>query len=311
MSERKKQTIIAAGFTLLELLVSSAVLAIVLVILLGAMTTTLGLWRNTDNAIAADREGRSANLLLYDELSSAVVPYSKPELWPRVDSNGTFLAFLTRKPADYQNSATGEVGEVVYVEYLVVSNALKRRMVGSRSTYASMLNGDLPSNNTTTDFQILATNIIPAALAMRRTVLGRTAADLEAIARPFVPVSNRGWVVADTNAVIFANRPDLAVGAVYQTNGSWYRIVGTSNSVTTNSSSGAVDTRVDALANLLVYTTVFIETPDGDLPQAIEVNLGATDMGTMANRDLFEADTNIIIRNPGFFHFRATLFPSP
>lgn len=311
MSERRNHTKIAAGFTLLELLVSSAVLAIVLVILLGTMTTTLGLWRNTDNAIAADREGRSANLLLYDELSSAVVPYGKPGLWPRVDSNGTFLAFLTRKPADYQNSATGDVGgEVVYVEYLVVSNALKRRMVGSRNTYVSMLKGDLPSNDKTTDFQILATNIIPAALAMRRTLLGRTPVDLAAIARPFVPVS-RGWVAEDTNAVIFANRPDLAVGVVYQTNNKWYRIVGTSNSVTTNSSSGAVDTRVDALANLLVNTTVFIETPKGDLPQAIEVNLGATDIGTMANRDLFEADTNIIIRNPGFFHFRATLFPSP
>jgi prepilin-type N-terminal cleavage/methylation domain-containing protein len=310
MSERKSHTKIAAGFTLLELLVSSAVLAIVLVILLGTMTTTLGLWRNTDNAIATDREGRSANLLLHDELSSAVVPSGKLGLWPRVDSNGTFLAFLTRKPADYQNSATGEVGEVVYVEYLVVSNALKRRMVGSRKTYASMLNGDLPTSDTTTDFQILATNIIPAALAMRRTLLGRTAADLAAIARPFVPVS-RGWVRAGGNAINFTNRPDLAVGAIYQTNSKWYRIVGTSNSVTTNSSSGTVDTRVDALADLLVYNEFFIETPDGDLPQAIEVNLGATDMGTMANRDLFAADTNIIIRNPGFFHFRATLFPSP
>lgn len=299
------------GFTLLELLVSSAVLAIVLVILLGTMTTTLGLWRNTDNAIAADREGRSANLLLYDELSSAVVPYSKPGLWPRVDSNGTFLAFLTRKPADYQASSSGEVGEVVYVEYLVESNALKRRIVGSRDTHDSMLNGDMPSNNTTAEFQVLATNIIPAALAMRRTVVERTPADLAAITPPFVPIS-RGWVAEDTNAVVFTNRPDLAVGAVYQTNGDrWYRIVGTSNSVTTNSATGAAETRVDALANLLVNTAVFMKTPEGDLPQAIEVNLAATDMGTMANRDLFEQNTNLIIRNPGFFHFRATLFPLP
>jgi prepilin-type N-terminal cleavage/methylation domain-containing protein len=294
------------GFTLIELLVSSAILSLVLGIILGMMTTTLGLWRNTDSAIAADREGRSANLLLYDELGAAVVPYSKPGLWPRVDSNGTFLAFLTRKPPDYQDAASGEVGEVVYVEYLVQSNALKRRMIGGSETYRSMLTGAVPSNNNTVSFQVLATNIIAAETAMRRTRVAREAEDLAAVSRYFVPVS-RGWMAEDTNVVTFVNRPDLAVGQVYMTNGDrWYRIIGT-----TNTDTDAGDSRVDALANLLINTPVFTETPEGDLPQAIEVNLPATDIGAMANMDLYEQNTNMVIRNPGFFHFRATLFPSP
>jgi hypothetical protein len=228
-----------------------------------------------------------------------------------VDSNGTFLAFLTRKPPDYQDAASGEVGEVVYVEYLVQSNALKRRMIGGSETYRSMLTGATPSNNTTVSFQVLATNIIAAETAMRRTMVVREAEDLAAVSRSFVPVS-RGWICGDTNVVTFADRPDLAVGQVYQTNGGrWYRIIGRTNTSITNADSGAVLSRIDALANLLINTQVFTETPEGDLPQAIEVNLPATDMGTMANMDLYNQNTNMVIRNPGFFHFRATLFPSP
>jgi prepilin-type N-terminal cleavage/methylation domain-containing protein len=307
MNSFPRENCAARGFTLLELLVSSAILSLVLAIILGMMTTTIGLWRNTDNAIAADREGRSANLLLYDELSSAFVPHSKPALWPRVASNGTFLAFLTRKPSGYQG---GAAGEIVYVEYLVESNALKRRMVGSGATYAAMLNGTTPSSALPPP-QVLATNIIPAEMAMRRTLVSRTPADLAAITPYFVAVS-RGWRSDDTNLITFTNRPDLSVGSVTRTNdGRYYRIIATTNILLTNSGTGDVTNRIDALANLMVNSPVYFETPAGELPQAIEVNLPATDMGTMANRSLYAGNTNMLIRNPGFFHFRATLFPSP
>jgi prepilin-type N-terminal cleavage/methylation domain-containing protein len=303
---RGPQTSTFSGFSLLEVLVASAVLAVVLSIILGAMTTTISLWRNTDNAIAADREGRSANLLLYDELSSAVVPRSQPRFWPRVESNGTYLAFLTRKPLEYQDASAGDVGEVCFVEYVVENNALKRRFVGSRRTFQSMQQGQFPSGGPE-PFEVLATNIIPAEAAMRRTVVARTKADLEAITPNFVPVS-RGWV-EETNSKTFTNRPDLGVGMNFQDKNNWYRAVDTTTTVTTNSS-GDVTTQVDVSARPLYWTSFFTNTPRGDLPQAIEVNLPATDLGTMANRDLL-ADPNFLVRNPGFFHFRATLFPSP
>jgi prepilin-type N-terminal cleavage/methylation domain-containing protein len=295
------------GFSLLEVLVASAVLAIVLSIMLGAMATTIGLWRNTDNAVAADREGRSANQLLYDDLSSAVVPRSQPKFWPRVESNGTYLAFLTRKPIEYQDQAAGDVGEVCFVEYVVEDNALKRRFTGSRLTHESMRQGKLPAASGSS-FQVLATNIIPAATAMRRTVVARTAADLQAITPNFVPVS-RGWVER-TNTVTFNNRPDLSVGTEFQDKNDWYRVFDTTNIMTTNPATGIVTMRVDAFARPLYWQPTFIVTPRGDRPQAIEVNLPATDLTTMGNRDLLE-DPNFLVRNPGFYHFRATLFPSP
>lgn len=309
----RPQTTAPSGFSLLEVLVASAVLSVVLSIILGAMTTTLSLWRNTDNAIAADREGRSANLLLYDELSSAVVPRSQPWFWPRVESNGTYLAFLTRKPLEYQDASKGDVGEVCFVEYVVEDNALKRRFVGSRRTYESMQQGVFPSGGRDEPFEVLATNIIPAEAAMRRTVVARTKADLDAITPNFVPVS-RGWI-EETNSTTFTNRPDLSIGQEFQAQfgssktTSWYRVSETTNVATTNSS-GDVTIRTDVLARRLFWQATFTNTPRGDLPQAIEVNLAATDLGTMANRDLLE-DPQFLVRNPGFFHFRATLFPSP
>ena len=92
--------------------------------------------------------------------------------------------------------------------------------------------------------------------------------------------------------------PDLSVGMNFQPRlNEWYRVVGITNDS-------------DVLARRLTNQRSFIPTPDGDLPQAIEVNLATADMGTLANRDLLD-DPDIIVRNPGFFHFRATLFPSP
>jgi prepilin-type N-terminal cleavage/methylation domain-containing protein len=291
-----------SAFTLVELLVSSAIMSIVLAILLGTMSASLGLWRNTDSAISADREGRSANVLVHNDLRSAYVPAGKPKLWPSIRSNGTYLAFLTRKASDYQNTAAGDVGEVCFVEYIVEQNALKRRVVGSKDTYGGLVAGRFPTGMTN-PFQVLATNIIPAEAAMRRTLVGQTAKDIAAITPTFVPVT-RGWVVEDTNRVVFTNRPDLSTGQIFETNSRPYKVVEMSNNTNTD------PVTLDAIAQLLVAEPIFTPTEPGDLPHAIEVNLPAADMGTLANRDLL-ANTNILVRNPGFFHFRVTLFPSP
>ena len=60
MTTRARHPAPIAAFTLLEVLVASAVLGIFLVILLGTLSATLAVWRSTDNKVTADREGRSA-----------------------------------------------------------------------------------------------------------------------------------------------------------------------------------------------------------------------------------------------------------
>jgi prepilin-type N-terminal cleavage/methylation domain-containing protein len=54
----------ASGFTLIEVMVSAAILAIVLAVMFSALSTSMSLWRNTDNKIVADREARAVELLL-------------------------------------------------------------------------------------------------------------------------------------------------------------------------------------------------------------------------------------------------------
>ena len=296
-----------AGFTMVELLVSSAVLAIVLTILLGTMTASLGIWRTTGGATAADREGRSANILLLNELRSAVVPEAVPELWPKVASNGTYLGFLLRKPAGYQDIESGEVGQVCFVEYLVESNALKRRFVGSRETRDAMVQQRLPTNSEGV-FHVLATNIITAETAMRSTVVSGNRTDLAVISTNFIPVS-RGWFVETNSTVVLPGLGYLPIGEIYPQKRTplpsppFYRIIGY------KTNTGTPPT-VDALAHPLEFKTNFFVTPEGVLPQAIEVNLAAADADTLQNRDVL-ANTNVTVRSPGFFHFRASLIPSP
>jgi len=155
----------AAAFTLIEVLVSSAVLGIVMFILLSTLGTSLSLWRTTESNISADREGRSANMLLAQDLANAFVP-ANPALWPKVTA--TNLGFLTLRPSGYQ-SAPGDVGDLCYVEYKVEDDpystntyfkALTRSFVGSAATYAAVKGGSLPTPTAGTA-QVLAANVVP------------------------------------------------------------------------------------------------------------------------------------------------------
>jgi len=167
----------------LELLVSSVVLLIVLGIMLAALTTSLRLWRGTENKLSADREARAVELLMEQDLARVVIG-TNFNLWPQID--GRSLQFLTTKPEDYQSGA-GDLGDVCFVEYTFladprdpVGQILVRRFLGSEQTYADVIaKGALPAvdtNNICGDApgcpQLLATNLLTAMTnAVRGTAI--------------------------------------------------------------------------------------------------------------------------------------------
>jgi len=146
------------GFTLVELLVSSAVIGMLMMVLLGVTSTSLNLWRASEEAIAVDREGRAAMALLAQDLGNIVVPEQAPR--PEVDDTTNAmvpLRFLTTKPVDYQRTADGDVGDVCYVEYRFRDNALWRGFAGSAATFAALPAFPQVEDE---DFEVLATNVL-------------------------------------------------------------------------------------------------------------------------------------------------------
>lgn len=159
-----------AAFTLIEVLVSSAVLGIVMFIMLSTLSSSLSLWRTAEGNIATDREGRSANFLLAQDLANVVMA-SNTNLWPKVSNNT--LRFLTLRPADYQTNPNA-VGDLCFVEYRVERDtntkntnfyALTRNFVSSEETYPAVRNGAFPSVNAA-NAQILAANVVPNRRAL-------------------------------------------------------------------------------------------------------------------------------------------------
>ncbi len=153
----RRRSFVQDGFTVLEVLVASAVLAVVLVVMLGTLTTSLSLWRNTEGKMTADREARAAALLLAQDLAGAVLP-PNPGLWPRID-NGV-LRFLTAKPTDYQEDPAENLGDVCYVEYSFAGNSLRRTFRASKETFDAIRGGSFPSGgpSDTAAFNVLSDN---------------------------------------------------------------------------------------------------------------------------------------------------------
>jgi len=154
------------AFSLIEVMVASAVLSIVMAILLGTLSTSMSLWRNTENKLSADREGRAAELLIVQDLGNALMP-DAVDLWPQVtNANGkTFLRFLTTRPIDYQRQDEGNVGDVCFVQYYFSpeEGALFRTFNPSAWTYTNViLEGEFPQVNTN-DAQLVATNLLADA----------------------------------------------------------------------------------------------------------------------------------------------------
>lgn len=150
------------AFTLLELMVSSAVLGIVMMVLLTSVSTGLSLWRNTEQKVSVDREGRVAMQLLAEDLAG-IVNFTNPSFEPRFDgaTNAfTPLRFLTLKSGDYQTNPTTDTGDICYVEYRFENNALKRAMLGSAATFSALRTGAAPQILSSNDFETLATNLL-------------------------------------------------------------------------------------------------------------------------------------------------------
>lgn len=152
------------GFTLLEVLVSSAILAIVMAILLHVLSTSMTTWGVTQGKIEVDVEGRSAYLLLMQDVDNIILT-KDVKLWPmlRTNSGMVSLAFLTTKPLDYQGSLGGDVGDVCYVEYHLDlgKNSLLRSFYPSKWTYENVLSkgqGFPPSSLSKSE--LLSTNVL-------------------------------------------------------------------------------------------------------------------------------------------------------
>lgn len=156
----------APAFTLLEVLVASAIMGIVMFVLVSTANTSLQLWRGTSEKMAVDRDGRSGLALLAWDLQNVIQP-SNVALRPWVNTNlfaggsASFpvLRFLTLKPSDYQTNSA-DLGDVCYVEYRYSNYAITRAFVGSALTFASLTNPTpgFPTN-AATNFETLITNV--------------------------------------------------------------------------------------------------------------------------------------------------------
>jgi prepilin-type N-terminal cleavage/methylation domain-containing protein len=150
----------AAGFTLLELLVSSALIGIIMLILLMTTTGSISIWRGSENAIAVDREGRNALALISDDISNMLpVASDAPEfMQPRfgVWNDLVFMEFLVVRPQDYQDSAGGNVGDVCYVRYRYTDQKIERATADSAATFSALQDQSRPAP---TGFEVLAQNL--------------------------------------------------------------------------------------------------------------------------------------------------------
>lgn len=146
------------AFSLLEVLVAMAVLSVVMLILLQTTAASLGLWKHSENKIAATKEGRAATLAMAQDLQNMVVPAS-PSLWPKARPQS--LAFLVARPPDYQSGASN-AGDVCFVEYRVVyeqqRSFIERGEAESGATLRALTNNP-PRFPVASNFQMLATNV--------------------------------------------------------------------------------------------------------------------------------------------------------
>jgi prepilin-type N-terminal cleavage/methylation domain-containing protein len=197
-----------AGFTLLEVLVSSAVLAIVLAIMFSALSTSMNLWRNTDNKIVSDREARAVEMMLARDLANVIIPASA-DLRPKIATNRLgranvyYLKFLTAVPSEMQ-SASGGVGDVCYVEYAVLPSTngpgseVRRLFWPSTKTLSDVITaGAFPSApQAPAEYQSLGINLLPT-----NTMAARGLGALPAEA------NNTNFVLLGTNMLPFTGTP--------------------------------------------------------------------------------------------------------
>ena len=194
----------APGFTLIEVLVSSAVLAIVLAVMFSALSTSMSLWRNTENKIVADREARAVELLLGRDLANVIMPPAT-NFWPRVTNinNVSYLKFLTATPADAQPATAANAGDVCYVEYAVLPSTngpgreVRRLFWPSSKTYTDVLRaGAFPGPQAANQFESLGLNLLPTN-SMAARGLGDLASE----------INNTNFILLGRNLLPFTGTP--------------------------------------------------------------------------------------------------------
>jgi len=198
----------ASGFTLIEVLVSSAVLAIVLAVMFSALSTSMSLWRNTENKIVADREARAVELLLARDLANVIIP-ATTNFWPRIVTNRIgrenvyYLKFLTASPAAAQSVSGSDPGDVCYVEYAVLPSTngagreVRRLFWPSSRTFADVLSpGAFPGAQAAVQFESLGLNLLPT-----NTMAARGMGNLVSEA------NNTNFILLGTNRLPFTGAP--------------------------------------------------------------------------------------------------------
>jgi len=158
------------AFTLLEVLVTSAILGMVLFVLLSVVSTTLELWRGSRMELSVTREGRTGMALMDMDLQNIILlTNSGNSLMPQINTNDynerqSFVAmrFLTVMPPDYQGK--GEKGDLCYVEYKFTNQALMRGFANATVTYDSIQKNNKFPALADDDFEILATNLMRARM---------------------------------------------------------------------------------------------------------------------------------------------------
>lgn len=155
----------AHAFTLVELLVSMAVMSILLVILLQTTATSLGLWRAQERKIASGREGRAAVFQMQNDLRNLVL-LSNTNLWPQVVGSNV-VRFLALQPADFQdtNASEGNYGDLCFVEYRLEGRAIERGSADSKKTFEA-LSTSSPKFPGAANHQMLATNVLANSWAL-------------------------------------------------------------------------------------------------------------------------------------------------
>lgn len=152
------------AFTVLEVLVSSAILGIVMLVMLAAVDTGMRLWKSSQDKINVDREARTPFSVIAEDLKTMVNPPSGPApvFQTPPAGGGIFMEFLVRKPRDYQSqnstTAPGNIGDVCYVRYTFRNNQILRGYADSAATFPP-LNSTPPRFPSSVTEEVLAVNI--------------------------------------------------------------------------------------------------------------------------------------------------------
>jgi len=164
------------GFTLLEVLLASAILCILVILLLWMGNAGLRFWRDGEQRRESLREARAAFQILTEDLHSAVITTNPESLMinqgtPISENETSQLFFLVSHPADRRDSTIR--GDLCATGYFLAKDP---HGVGSRNLYRFHVSGDrvaiaveenhlgslyaeaAPTNESTTE--LLAHNII-------------------------------------------------------------------------------------------------------------------------------------------------------